>query len=447
MHQLKFFIFIYSLFFIISATAQQKYIINRQGVSAKIEEFVSSSKIFNMTNTDFEKKWMNKFALSWTDKFKRSARGTQPISFNEMSSKETTFKFRKKTFTGATLMLYNQGDEGALTKTRFYELIKKSTATIDKMTKVKGGFKPGNKVTNRNIHFWVKMPYLYKLEYSFSMVKPSKFGRVRKSGKRVFKAEYIRLVISKGSPKINTVTIDKVDRTNLLSAMELKSMVTKDDKGGVYIEGIPMVDQGQKGYCACATTARILNYYGRDIDQHDIAKIAVSSGDMGTDPEKLKKAIYKISSKLSLNMKTVAKCYISSDREYSRLWKLIERECKKKDIPIQKTRYRVSIKKTDLSRVFKGMSEKNRRYKAFIKAVKQSIDRGRPLAWALRLGIITEPDIPQASGGHMRLIIGYNEKENEIYYSDTWGKGHELKKMKAYNAFFTSMAIWEISPR
>jgi hypothetical protein len=35
----------------------------------------------------------------------------------------------------------------------------------------------------------------------------------------------------------------------------------------------------------------------------------------------------------------------------------------------------------------------------------------------------------------MRLIIGYNQKKKEILYSDTWGAGHELKRMPEDWAF------------
>ncbi|MFR4224380.1 MAG: hypothetical protein ACLT38_12745 [Akkermansia sp.] len=38
------------------------------------------------------------------------------------------------------------------------------------------------------------------------------------------------------------------------------------------IQDIPMVDQGQKGYCVVATAARIFAYYGMDyVDQHELA--------------------------------------------------------------------------------------------------------------------------------------------------------------------------------
>ncbi|NJK44508.1 MAG: ABC transporter permease [Pleurocapsa sp. SU_196_0] len=36
----------------------------------------------------------------------------------------------------------------------------------------------------------------------------------------------------------------------------------------------------------------------------------------------------------------------------------------------------------------------------------------------------------QEGGGHMRLIIGYNTKTGQLLFSDSWGAGHELKRIK-----------------
>lgn len=56
-----------------------------------------------------------------------------------------------------------------------------------------------------------------------------------------------------------------------------------------------MVDQGQKGYCVVATAARIFAYYGMDyVDQHELASLANTSADGGTNTaamaENLKKS-------------------------------------------------------------------------------------------------------------------------------------------------------------
>ena len=49
--------------------------------------------------------------------------------------------------------------------------------------------------------------------------------------------------------------------------------------------------------------------------------------------------------------------------------------------------------------------------------------------------MVEEEQIPQAVGGHMRLIIGYNSIANEVLYSDSWGLGHEEKRMSLDDAW------------
>ena len=78
--------------------------------------------------------------------------------------------------------------------------------------------------------------------------------------------------------------------------------------------------------------------------------------------------------------------------------------------------------------------------------VQNRIDAGIPLLWSVQLGLVPERGIPQGAGGHMRLIIGYNSKTEEILYSDSWGAGHELKKMKADDAWTITTGLMTIEP-
>ena len=55
-------------------------------------------------------------------------------------------------------------------------------------------------------------------------------------------------------------------------------------------------------------------------------------------------------------------------------------------------------------------------------------------------------EIPQAKGGHMRLIIGYNNKTNEIIYSDSWGAKHAMKRMPSDNAFPMTTGLYFMEP-
>lgn len=427
------------LLLIFGSLAQAQNVIRiyqEQKVSSTVNEFLKLTDPFTMTNQQFEKEWLSKYALSWTDKFKRSARTTANVKFHELVSKETLFKFRSGTFDSIKMMIYNQGDEGLISETKFNERVKGTVEAMQTIIGRKPIYKPNAGASNRNIYFWVEMPYLYRVEFSSSMVKADKFA------KATFKPEYIRLVVSKGSPKINAVNIDNVGN-DILTQIEIKEMITKTDDGSVFLEGIPMIDQGQKGYCACATTARILNYYGREVDMHDIAKLAESSGSLGTDPKELEGAIKNISAKLRLNMRKIVTCYLSNNRDFGRLMDKINRQYKSMDMTFNP---RV-VKADEIKPAFKAMASNDSRFKDFEKGIKTYIDRGQPLAWALQLGIVPEPGLPQAGGGHMRLITGYNEEKKIIYFSDSWGKGHEKKEMDIYSAFYISMALWAISPR
>jgi hypothetical protein len=58
------------------------------------------------------------------------------------------------------------------------------------------------------------------------------------------------------------------------TAWELPQNVKELENGDVYIQNIPKVNQGQKGYCVVTTTQQLIEYYGIQADQHQIAQVA-----------------------------------------------------------------------------------------------------------------------------------------------------------------------------
>ena len=82
----------------------------------------------------------------------------------------------------------------------------------------------------------------------------------------------------------------------------------------------------------------------------------------------------------------------------------------------------------------------------FQRDVQSHVDVGIPLLWCVQLGLLSEKGLPQGGGGHMRLIIGYNPKTQEILYSDSWGAGHELKRMAADDAWTMTTQLLTIEP-
>ena len=46
----------------------------------------------------------------------------------------------------------------------------------------------------------------------------------------------------------------------------------------------------------------------------------------------------------------------------------------------------------------------------------------------------------------MRLIIGYNDKEQKLIFSDSWGAGHEFKRMKMSDAYKATKGVYSLRP-
>ena len=48
---------------------------------------------------------------------------------------------------------------------------------------------------------------------------------------------------------------------------------------------------------------------------------------------------------------------------------------------------------------------------------------------------------------HIRLIIGYNAKTQEVLYSDSWGMGHTLKRLPIADAWAMTFGLTVLKPR
>ena len=179
--------------------------------------------------------------------------------------------------------------------------------------------------------------------------------------------------------------------------------------GRTLIRGLPMVDQGPKGYCVVASAQRLFEYYGISCDEHQIAKFAGSDAKNGTDSGKMMKALLSLGSAFHLQFRCLfARFSDGSLRDFKQQ------------------------KKTGLG--------------DFQKTIERSIGDGIPLLWSLDLGKFPEQPAlnRQVAGGHMRLIIGF-DKDN-IYFTDSWGAGHELGSMSAGNAFDATNGLFVMHP-
>lgn len=312
------------------------------------------------------------------------------------------------------IMVYNKGDDSAIDRDSYMDVLKETTNTLNELMQTKGkSRKASKKDTGVSLKTWV-----WENEGTFVRLDASYTG-----GKRDFEAEFIRL---KMGPDKDTVVGGGANDT--AKRNDLKSNVQMEEESGDVWISIPMVDQGQKGYCVPATVARVFAYYGMDgVDQHALAQLCDSSGDDGTSYAAMQEALESISRKFHIRMqmldgKDIRSTYMEYIADYNKAAKKLKKQqatpmdwievCRDKQVLLA--------------------ARGNKKYvKKWFAPIKKSIDVGVPVLWCVELGIFPEQGAQQPSGGHMRLIVGYNEEDGTIYYSDSWGAGHEKKSMRA----------------
>jgi len=282
-----------------------------------------------------------------------------------------------------------------------------------------------------------------------------------------FKPGYIRLSVD-GPAKCagaRGASVAASEKVTAKSAKKIVENVIRDPRGDVFIDNVPMVDQGMKGYCAVAAAERVMRYYGLDVDEHEIAEAAGTKAEEGTSTLAMKESVDRIGKKYRL-----ANALLYGDfsdgvearianlgkevDNYNKAAKKLKKSAITDDVYIRRegnmTHYDPSAvdraMDPEVLKEMKTNGAQKAKFTKFMKDVRQYVDAGMPLFWGVILGRYPEDDLPQTMGGHMRLIIGYNDKKGEILYSDTWGKGHELKRMPAGWAWTITRSLMAMKP-
>ncbi len=328
-----------------------------------------------------------------------------------------------------TATFYNRGDMGDLRKDQYEALLQKVVAAISAHTgvekKVRG--RDNSSAVKAFGLEWITPTADFLLEYSFTRDNPA-------AGER-YRAEFIRLEVSpKREPKSFMAeafsTIDAPQKYDGPKQVERNA-----ESGDVFIRGVPMVDQGEKGYCVVASVERVLRLYGVRVDSSELAQLANSSASEGTSVEAMTKSLKALTARFKIKVRTpiafdTQKFFRFVD-DYNRVAR------RAKENPASIARYDLggiySQMKPELLRETKLKSKSE--FTAYQRHIKTSIDKGVPVLWSLVMGVMPDPNYRGGVGGHMRLIIGYNEKTSELIYSDSWGMGHEFKKMPMTDAF------------
>jgi hypothetical protein len=329
---------------------------------------------------------------------------------------ESIARFKDGKLAEITVMLYARGDAGELAKEKFDALVRTSAETLDKITKTKftlRGKDPKNAVKADGL-IWQTDQAHYLLEFSFT-----KEVRTRDIP---FRAEFVRLEITPPDPDWGRVaSVKSTSSTKFDGAAHVKRDTTSGD---VWLGDVPMVDQ------------------------QELAQAANSSAEGGTSSSAMLGVLKKLSTRLKVRVREVEK---SDVKQILGLISDYNRAAKRADAaPLPEQGSMI-----DMGEIYRAMNvdvlrEVRTKNKSdltrFQRAVQSHIDEGTPLLWTVMLGKVPEPRIPQNAGGHMRLIIGYNPKTAEILFSDSWGAGHELKRMSTADAWTITTGATSIEP-
>ena len=180
-------------------------------------------------------------------------------------------------------------------------------------------------------------------------------------------------------------------KEHVIHRKELADNVRKNDAGDIWIENIPMVDQGPKGYCVPATLERILRYYGiTRVTMHQLADAGETKQGGGTLVSHMNRAITQFRHQYGLDMRSCGEVRVSSVKGY------IEQ-----GIPVMWVMY------TNPGAV------------QFCALSRQQRSKARsPQEW---LKTARKFRFPSGGSAHMCLIVGCNEKTDEIAISNSWG--------------------------
>ena len=203
----------------------------------------------------------------------RTAKGGKILGLN---AGETLVRFNAKTGfpRSVEISLYNRGDQGEISEKDFKALLTRASEAVDKAAGVKAQSFKGDRqsAVRADGSIWAGADATYRLEWS----------KNREDGSR---PEFLKLIVfpaGKAAELLKLAT-DGTAANRAAGGYKFADHLESTPSGDKWIKDVPMVDQGQKGYCAVASTERVMRLYGLPVDEHDLAQLADASGEGGTN--------------------------------------------------------------------------------------------------------------------------------------------------------------------
>lgn len=433
------------------------------GDESELDALLSAENVWSCTVSTFPERYSG-LGFSFVEPGRVAKSNSDKLTFQGSKVWECRFYFVKEALSRVELSLYNKGDAGEINQDAFEKMLSELCGTFQKLTGSRG---ISGKVSNDRPNYYVNRRSWKKnntaIQAEWAFVNAHRSNRVM----HPFRAEFIKVLLTpvregsiSGQPAV------RPDWATRVSGRILKENVEHNSAGDIWVTGVPMVDQGQKGYCAAASAERVLRYYGWQGDQHEIAQLADTAAQGGTSLDGMIEAVAVVGKRYQLTDKTLISTGSDRNFEKSEFYNIIKLYNRK-----AKSASAAEIKYMDFCEILPGnvrMINIMRIYAAFdadlLKSAKigqkqdyvrfqqnilNYVKQGVPLFWACIVGKYPEnPDLGQNGAfGHIRLIIGINQREKELIYSDSWGPRHALKRMPLDNAWAMTFGMTVLKPR
>ncbi len=395
-----------------------------------LAEALKSGDIWTLSRTDLSNRYFvgERYAPISDNEIRLLCNSS--VVIGDLKPREIVMTWKDDRLESMLIMVYNKGDDGAIDRKAFDDKVAATRAALDDIAGQQGrSVKIAARESGIDVDAW---------EWTWDGGAMRLEAAATKK-RREFVAEFVRLTIG-----ATTTTLARGNASDSASKSDLKNNVRRDNDS-VVIEGIPMVDQGQKGYCVPAAVSRVFAYYGMDgVDQHALAAICGSSGTGGTSHTEMVAGLQKIGGKF--HFKVIPLDDARSDTSWVGEYDKLAKKMKKTPLPTSSSKSDAwNYADKDVLRAVRA--GKPAQVEKWMKPVRKSIDEGIPVLWSVMLGIFPEAvATPQTRGGHMRLIIGYNDKTKTIVFTDTWGAGHEKKELPAADAAAMTRARYQLRP-
>ncbi len=352
----------------------------------------------------------------------------ETLTFGGVEIVEAIFEFDKRhELFRMSISLYNRGDCGVWDNKRFNQVLNQQKAAISSLKRASdpqhsSRFLAGEKVSQM---LWFFPGYCIALRWSAG--------------------EYITLLFTEKNEMASIQSELKTD----VQSKDLRRNIRRTVGGDRFIS-VPMVAQGDKGYCFSAAVARLLKYYNSSVDLHIAAQI-LDTTTSGTSLTSALEGLEKNAQKLKLRVNLVyADKTLHEVSKFEKFMQDYNRVAKKQKVDtLPKEEMREFSRYPDVAhfislmdrKLFLGLrGERKPGKEALLKTVKEEIDAGRPLIWSVVILKDGETTF------HARLINGYNESHQKIFFTDSWGAGFEKEEMSLSEAWAITTEVIKARP-